>query len=229
LIGGANPYNGYDYTTSGNDGIGFDFCNDITLPVITELGGGEGNGKTTTIGNAIGFRSCVNVDRPDIKLIYGNNGGKGKAYGFYSCINVIYPKAVMLSSDPSYMHYMWSGLIVNLSGSAAYTALFNPLFGPYQLLLLDTPAPGQSVTLSWQFISPDGATVSKSAILQVSVNKGATWTNIYTGTNTSYTYNIPLDTPNIQFRLNTSGSGYAYTDMADFTAMPAISGADSDI
>jgi hypothetical protein len=107
--------------------------------------------------------------------------------------------------------------------------MFFPEFGPYQLVLSNKPIPGQSVTLSWQFISPTGDALSKSAILQVSTDNGATWSNIYTGTNITFTYNVPSGAGNIRFRVSTADSGYAYSELIQFTSTPVISGADEDL
>jgi hypothetical protein len=247
--GGVCASTGNSYGPGGAGGAVYDFhtCTNVYRPSIAKSTGGTGGAGSTAYtssgggvgGVAYGFYGCDNIDSPTITNTTGGAGGTGgspatsvpgAAYGFYECTRVLDPKAVLSDSvGTSYMHYLWSGLIINRPGSNAKTALFSPDFGPYQLVMSNKPMPSQPAALAWQFITPAGDAVSKSAVLQASTDNGAAWTNIYTGTNTSFTYNVPSGIGNIRFRVSTSGSGYAYSDLTQFTSIPVISGTDENL
>jgi hypothetical protein len=257
--GGDIKSNSGDGHVQGGAAHGFLDCSNISNAAIgaenrtqTRLvGGGVNSGGGTTIGFRAGgivycFQNCDNLTSPTINYASGGgtNGDIGTAdpntelgtYGYYNCRNLDHPKGVLVNSaTPAYLHYNWSGIIENRAGSNATTALFYPAYGPYALVLSGPPHRGQPVTLQWRFISPDGTTVTgKTARLQVTLDGGDTWTDIYTGTNETYTYSVPADADSVRFRVfegteATPTSGAAYSALAEFTDTAVISGSDGDL
>jgi hypothetical protein len=224
---------GSDNSYGGNGGnfTSFVDCDNVVRPVIHDITtGAAGNagaaGGTRGVGGAFtGFQRCRGVSSPTIT----NVTSSGVVYGFDTCSNVIDPKGVLADvAGTSYLHYKWQGLITNRAGSNAKTALFSPAYGPYELLA--DLKPGTPAALSWRFITPAGEPVAKSAVLQVSTDNKATWTDIYTGANTEYSYPVPPDADNIRFRVYADvSSGIAYSEAYQFTVTPVISGTDVDL
>jgi hypothetical protein len=209
----------------------FQKCDYIDSAIITAATSGNG-GNTSydgylypALGGAVyGFQNCDYITSPTITSATVNLGwsANASAYGFYNSRNIDHPEGI-ISGYNAYLHYNWSGPIENRSGSTAKTALFYPDYGPYDLTFTSNPTAGQPVTLEWRIISPSGGLLTgKSAPLQVTLNKGVNWTNIYSGTATSYT--VPADAESIRFRLISAGT--VYSAFADLTHVPVISGED---
>jgi hypothetical protein len=242
-IASATGGNGSPSTGYGVGGAVYCFqnCDYIDSPTITAATGGNGStsGGAYGIGGAVYcFQNCGDIDSPTITAATGGNSTKtiGTTYGYYGCWNVDHPKGILAASvGPSYLHYLWSGLIENRAGSNAKTALFYPDYGPYALALSAEPVRGQSVTMQWRFISPDGTTVAgKTARLQVTLDGGAAWTDIYTGTAETYTYSVPASAESVRFRVfegtaESPTSGAAYSEVTEFTDTAVISGTDTNL
>jgi hypothetical protein len=220
------------YSAGGSGGAftAFQSCRSVVRPVLHDIAPGVGG--TGRYGNGVtglftAFQSCRDVSSPTIT----NITSAGVVYGFDTCSNVIDPKGVLAGvAGTSYLHYKWQGLITNRAGSNAKTALFSPDYGPYELLAEESETPGDSVSLSWRFITPAGEPVAKSAVLQVSTDNEATWTDIYTGADTEYSYTVPPGVDNARFRVYAdANSGVAYSKERLFTVTPVISGEDEDL
>jgi hypothetical protein len=237
----------------------FENCGTVDNPTIDSASTGNGGsgydsnysagGPGGSSGSVYCFENCGTVINPTINSAStgtgasggsgtggrGGTGSTGTCYGFKNCREVITPKAALAgSAGPSYMHYLWAGLITNRAGSNAKTALFYPDYGPLSLILSEAPRPGKETTLSWQFINPAGEAVSKTAVLQESTDGGASWKDIYKGAGTAFDYTVPASIKQIQFRVLTGTgasptSGTAYYSEVEFALLPVISGEDEDL
>lgn len=119
-------------------------------------------------------------------------------------------------------------------GDGAYNIIWNSAPPVPTTLTVPTVYGGKSTTISWSSVAdPDGHTVTYQ--LENSIN-GATYTNIYSGTNLSHTVVIPYGSTSVKFRVRavdslgaTSGYIESTSKTVNNNVAPTISGVDGSL